>query len=118
VSTNKAYDYRGNKDIFIGYEATQVLDVTLKDISKIEQFTEELLATKISKIENMRYNHTKADSLMREVSLMALEDARKTAEKMCNKMNTSVDNVIHLANYDNSLNKNNRGMRYTALITT
>src|SRR3712207_5343311 len=45
ISTNKSYDYRNGKEQFVGYDALQVLDVTLKDISKIEQFTEELLAT-------------------------------------------------------------------------
>jgi uncharacterized protein YggE len=113
VSTNKAYDYQNNKSNFIGYDAMQVLDVTLKDISKIEQFTEELLATKISKITNIRYNHTKADSLLREVNLMALEDARKTAEKMCNKMNTTLGKITHLANYNYNATNNRSGIHYS-----
>jgi uncharacterized protein len=98
ISTNKSYDYRGNREVFNGYAAAQVLDVTLRDISKVEQFTEELLATKISRIDNMRYNHTKADSILREVNLLALEDARKTAEKMCAKMNVSLGKITFLSN--------------------
>ena len=113
ISTNKAYEYRSGKEQFVGYEALQVLDVTLKDISKIERFTEELLATKISRIENVRYNHTKADSLLREVNLMALEDARRTAEKMCGKMNASLGNLLYLSNFENSPRSLNRGMRYS-----
>lgn len=108
ISTDKAYDYRGNADKFIGFDATQVLDVTLKDISKIEQFTEELLATKISKIDNIRYNHTKADSIMRAVNLLALEDARKTALMMCNKMNTSLGSVLYLSNFDETSGQEQR----------
>jgi uncharacterized protein len=113
ISTNKAYDYRNGSEQFIGYDALQVLDVTLKDIRKIEQFTEELLATKISKIDNIRYNHTKADSIMREVNLIALEDARKTAEKMCGKMNASLGDIVYLSNFENRPNSANRGMRYS-----
>ena len=112
ISTNKAYEYRNNRDEFIGYDALQVLDVTLKDISKIERFTEELLATKVSKIDNIRYNHTKADSIMREVNLIALEDARKTAEKMCGKMGASLGQIIYLSNFENRANSNG-GMRYS-----
>ncbi len=100
ISTNKAYEYRNNSDQFIGYDAEQVLEVTLKNISQIERFTEELLATKISKIENVRYGHTKADSLLREVNLMALEDARKTAEKMCGKMNAGLGELMYLSNFE------------------
>ena len=113
ISTNKAYQYQNGADRFVGYDALQVLDVTLKDISKIEKFTEELLATKISKIENIRFNHTRADSIMREVNLIALEDARKTAEKMCAKMNAGLGPVIYLSNLENRPNSMQRGMRYS-----
>ena len=113
ISTNKAYEYRNGGDKFIGYDALQVLDVTLKDISKIERFTEELLATKISKIDNIRYNHTKADSIMREVNLIALEDARMTAEKMCGKMKATLGNIVYLSNFENGSTGQNRGMHYS-----
>ncbi|WP_164974070.1 SIMPL domain-containing protein [Filimonas effusa] len=111
ISTNKSYDYRGGRDLFNGYEASQVLDVTLKDITRMERFTEELLATKISRINNIRYNHTKSDSIMREVNLLALEDARKTAGKMCDKMDVSVGKVLYLSNYNRS-NAFDRGVSY------
>lgn len=112
ISTNKRYDYRGNREVFTGFEAAQVLAVNLKNISAIEKFTEELLATRISRIENIRYNHTKADSIMREVDLMALDDARKTADKMCNKMNVRLGKPSYLSNFEPSQN-NKSGMRYS-----
>ena len=112
ISTNKAYDYRGGREVFTGFEAAQVLDVSLKNISAIEKFTEELLATRISRIENIRYNHTKADSIMREVNLMALNDARKTADKMCSKMNVRLGKLSYLSNFEPSQNKKS-GMRYS-----
>jgi uncharacterized protein len=112
VSTNKDYIYRNDKEIFNGYSASQVLSVKLKNISSIEKFTEELLATRISRIDNLRYNHTKADSIMREVSLLALEDARKTADKMCGKMNVRPGKLLYLSNFEPN-NNDNRGMRYS-----
>lgn len=112
ISTNKAYDYRNGREVFTGFEAAQVLAVNLKNIQAIEKFTEELLATRISRIDNVRYNHTKADSIMREVNLMALEDARKTAEKMCGKMKVRLGPLRYLSNYEPSQN-NQPGMRYT-----
>ena len=113
ISTNKAYDYRNGKEQFAGYEAVQVLNVTLKDISKIERLTEELLATKISRIDNITYNHSRADSIIREVNLMALEDARKTAEKMCSKMNATLGSIVYLSNFEHNQRSANRGMRYS-----
>ncbi len=99
VSTNKDYDYSGNRQVFKGYSAQQILEVRLKDIRQIEQFTEALLATKISSIENIRYNHSKADSIQRAVNLMALADAKKTAEQMCGKMNVGLGRIVYLSNY-------------------
>ena len=49
---------------------------------------------------------------MREVNLMALEDARKTAEKMCSKMNVQLGDIIYLSNFEN-LASENTGIRYT-----
>jgi uncharacterized protein YggE len=99
VATNKDYEYNGGRQVFRGYNAEQVLEVRLRDISQIEKFTEELLATKISSIENIRYNHSKADSIQRAVNLMALADAKKTAEKMCEQMNVGLGKPIYLSNY-------------------
>jgi len=99
VATNKEYNYTGNREIFKGYSAEQDLEVHLRDISRIEKLTEALLATKISSIENLRYNHSRADSIQRVVNLMALKDARKTAEKMCEQMNVQLGKTLFLSNY-------------------
>jgi uncharacterized protein YggE len=100
ISTNKDYEYRNNREIFTGYNATQVLEVTLRDITRLQAFTEELLATRISRIDNINYNHTKADSIQRAVSLLALEDAKRTAEKMCDKMQVKLGSIDYLSNFE------------------
>jgi uncharacterized protein len=99
VATNKDYDYIRNREIFKGYSAQQVLEVRLKDIRQIEKFTADLLATKITSIECVRYDHSRADSIQRVVNLLALTDARKTAENMCEKMNVTLGKTIFLSNY-------------------
>lgn len=86
--------------------------MTLRNITQLEKFTEELLATKISRIDNVRYNHTRADSIMREVNLAALEDARKTAEKMCSKMNVTLGPIVYLSNFENAPSSEDAGMHY------
>jgi len=99
VSTNKAYDYIGNREVFKGYSAQQILQVTLTDVSQIEHFTEELLTTKIASVYQITYNHSRADSIQREVNLMALADAKATAEKMCSKMDVKLGKTIYLSNF-------------------
>jgi len=99
VATDKEYeDHRGHS-VLVGYSARQILEVRLRDIRQIESFTEELLATRINSIENIRYNHSKADSIQRVVNLMALSDAKATAEKMCGQMDVRLGKVLFLSNY-------------------
>ena len=99
IATNKDYEYTGNREVFKGYSARQVLEVRLRDIRKLEGFSEDLLATKINSIRDVRYNHTKADSIQRVVNLMALTDAKKTAEKMCGQMNVQLGRIVSMSNY-------------------
>ncbi|MGZ3880206.1 MAG: SIMPL domain-containing protein, partial [Flavisolibacter sp.] len=41
ISTNKSYDYSGNRERFVGYQAVQVLAISLRDVSQLQKFTEE-----------------------------------------------------------------------------
>jgi uncharacterized protein YggE len=83
VSTNKDYEYRNNKEVFTGYQATQSLTITLADISRLEPFMETLLQTRISRIRHLTYSHTHADSLHREATLIAMRNSLKAADKLC-----------------------------------
>ncbi|TGE07603.1 SIMPL domain-containing protein [Hymenobacter fodinae] len=83
VSTNKAYDYRNNKEIFTGFQATQSLTIRLADLKRLEPFMEALLGTRISSIRHLSYSHTQADSLHREATLIAMRNSLKAADKLC-----------------------------------
>ncbi|TGD83282.1 SIMPL domain-containing protein [Hymenobacter wooponensis] len=83
VSTNKAYNYRNNKEIFTGFQATQSLTVRLADLKRLEPFMEALLQTRISSIRHLSYSHTQADSLHREATLIAMRNSLKAADKLC-----------------------------------
>ena len=83
VSTNKEYKYVNDKEVFAGFEATQSLTVRLSDLTKLEDFMEKLLATRISRIQRLSYSHTRADSLQQQAQLIALRNSLKSADKLC-----------------------------------
>jgi uncharacterized protein YggE len=83
VSTNKEYTYVRDKEVFVGFEATQSLTVQLADLNRLEQYMEALLQTRISRIKSLTYSHSRADSLRREAHLIALRNALKSADKLC-----------------------------------
>ena len=83
VSTNKEYTYRNDKEVFVGFQATQSLTVGLANLDRLEAFMETLLQTRISRIRQLSYSNTHADSLHREATLIAMRNALKAADKLC-----------------------------------
>lgn len=107
ISANKAYQYVGNRNQFVGYQAQQTIDFVLNDISRFTDLTGKLLETKISSISQIQFNHSKADSLFRESDLLAYDDAFKSAQKLSARANVKLGKLLFLSN-DNS-NPNEAG---------
>lgn len=102
VATNKDYIYRNGKSIFNGYQASQIIEVTLSDISQFENLTEELLATKISEFQNFSFTHSKLDSISRVADLIALEDAKESANKLANQAGVKITRVMNIQNFEHA----------------
>lgn len=98
ISANKEYDYNGSARIFIGYSAEQTIDFVLNDITKFTELTGKLLETRISSITRIQFNHSKADSLLREADLLAYDDALKSAKKLTNRANVNLGKLLFVSN--------------------
>lgn len=98
ISANKEYTYNGRVNVFAGYQASQSVDFTLNDINKFTELTGKILETKISSISQIRFGHSKADSLFREADLLAYDDALKSAQKLCKRAGVSLGGLIFMSN--------------------
>lgn len=105
ISANKDYEYVGNSNKFIGYQAQQTIDFVLNDISKFTDLTGKLLETKINSISQIQFSHSKADSLLREADLLAYDDALKSANKLTTRANVKLGKLLFVSN-DNSNSDN------------
>jgi uncharacterized protein YggE len=83
TSSNKEFTYVKDKEVFAGFNSTQSVTVRINDLRQLSPYLEELLATPISRIKDLSYGHSQADSLRREADVLALADAVKTADKLC-----------------------------------
>ncbi|GAA4314035.1 SIMPL domain-containing protein [Nibribacter koreensis] len=99
ISANKDYVYVNGKNQFTGFNSSQSITIKITDLKRLEAFMEELLATKINRIQSISYTHTKADSLRREANALALSDAVKAADHLCSVTKTTRGPVIEMANY-------------------
>ncbi len=107
VSANKDYQYIGNTTKFIGYQAQQTIDFVLHDLSKFTELTGKLLETKISGIGSISFDHSKADSILREADLIAYDDALKSAQKLASRADVKIGKLLFLSNDGSASNEAN-----------
>lgn len=94
IGLNPEYDWADGKRVFRGYTASQSLEITLRDLTKIEGLLEELFKTSISGINGPDFRHSKADSLRREAGALAMRDAAGNAQNLCGAAKRSCDELI------------------------
>ena len=111
ITANKSYDYRGNHQVFVGFEADQTIDFVLNDIHQFTNLTGKLLETKINSISQIQFGHSKADSLFREADLLAYDDALKSATKLCNRASVKLGKLLYISDTETPGNENANGYR-------
>ena len=117
VSANKDYQYIGNTNKFVGYQAQQTIDFVLHDLSKFTELTGRLLETKISGIGSISFDHSKADSILREADLIAYDDALKSAKKLASRANVEIGKLLFLSNDGSASNESTQYRTGMALET-
>ncbi|WP_333575363.1 SIMPL domain-containing protein [Sphingobacterium sp.] len=117
VSANKDYQYIGNTNKFIGYQAQQTIDFVLHDLSKFTELTGRLLETKISGIGSISFDHSKADSILREADLIAYDDALKSAKKLASRADVKIGKLLFLSNDGSASNESTQYRTGMALET-
>lgn len=100
INTDKEYT-NGNYNTepkFIGYSATQTSQITYRDLARFEEFSAELLALRVTSINNVTFSHSKASDYSSEADLLALDDAKASAQKMAERMNIRLGKILYLTN--------------------
>lgn len=111
ISTGKStkWDTKLNREIFIGFESTQKLIFVLKDLNSMQVFTEELLKTKINKIERISYFNTEAQEHIKQAEELAVIDAIETTKRLAKTSNVKMGKIIYIqSNKSPNDNTNNR----------
>jgi uncharacterized protein len=98
ISTNKAtkWNEKLDKEIFLGFESSQKLIFTLKDLKKMQEFTEELLLTKFNKIEKISYFNTESSEFLKKAQELAVIDAIETTKRLAKTSETKIGNIIFM----------------------
>ena len=111
IATDKSMKWSNSlkKEVFVGYESSQKIIFTLTDLKSMQNFTEEILKTRIYEIETVSYFHTDGASFVKQAQELAIADAVETSKRLAKAANVKLGNIIYIETQSSPANAvNNR----------
>jgi uncharacterized protein YggE len=94
ISLNPQYDYDKKK---YTYNATQTIQILLKDLSQYDGLMEELVNAGINRITNVEFRSSKMDQLKSDARKLAMKDAKGKAEDYVSVLGQKVGNALTIS---------------------
>lgn len=111
IATDKSMKWSNSlkKEVFVGYESSQKIIFTLTDLKSMQNFTEEILKTRIYEIETVSYFHTDGASFVKQAQELAIADAIETSKRLAKAANVKLGSIIYIETQSSPANAvNNR----------
>jgi uncharacterized protein YggE len=104
MNSGKEYanQYGDGEPKFLGYASTQSTAVSYQDLPKFEEFSRELLALEITSIHDLSFSHSQYADYASEADMLALDDAKRAAEKIAGRMKIGLGEVLSVASTGDS----------------
>ncbi|OAB25280.1 hypothetical protein SAMN05444395_10999 [Flavobacterium fryxellicola] len=97
VSLNPQYDYEKKKH---SYNATQTIEIVLKDLSKYDELMEGLVDEGINRIDNVTFQSSKLAQYQSEARKLAMKEAKLKAEDYVSVLGQKIGRAMTIS--DNS----------------
>ncbi|MFV5699729.1 SIMPL domain-containing protein [Flavobacterium sp. ZT3R17] len=110
VSLNPEYDYEKKKH---NYNATQTIEILLKDLSKYDELMEGLVDEGINRIDNVTFQSSKLAQYQSEARKLAMKEAKLKAEDYVSVLGQKVGRAMTIS--DNSQTYYPQPIRYAAM---
>lgn len=94
ISVNPEYEWVEGKRKFRGFVASQTLEITLYDVGRVEALLEAVMDAPVYTVGNLEFRHTKADSLYRAASILAMRNSADNARTLCTAAKRSCDELL------------------------
>ncbi|MCR5218298.1 SIMPL domain-containing protein [Treponema sp.] len=102
VRTDKEYHWQYNteKKVFDGYSSSQNTEITFRNIESFEAFSGEVLALDSTGIDRLSFDHSKRNEYESEANLLALDNAKESAEKICDRIGEKLGKTLCVTDSD------------------
>lgn len=94
ISLNPVYDYEKKK---YNYNATQTIEILLKDLNKYDGLMESLIDAGINRISNVEFRSSKIEQYKTEARKQAMLEARKKADDYVSVIGQKVGKALNIS---------------------
>lgn len=101
VSLNPQYDYEKKKTT---YNATQTIEILVRDLSKYDQLMEGLVDQGVNRIDNVVFQSSNLSKYQSEARKMAMKDAKSKAEDYVGVLGQKVGKAMVISDNSQSYN--------------
>jgi len=111
IATDKSMKWSNalKKEVFVGFESSQKIIFTLTDLNTMQNFTEDILKTRIYEIETVSYFHTDGAAFVKQAQELAVADAIETSKRIAKAANVKLGSIIYIETQSSPANAvNNR----------
>ena len=99
VSLNPQYDYEKKKH---NYNATQTIEILLRDLSKYDELMDGLVDSGINRIDNVTFQSSKLAQYESEARKLAMKEAKMKAEDYVSVLGQKVGKAMTISDNSNS----------------
>jgi uncharacterized protein YggE len=99
IKTGKEFEYNSEtrKNDFVGYSSAVTTIISVKDFSQFEEFSGLLFQFDDVSIGNFEFTHSDIKKYESDADLLALDNAKASAEKIAEHMNLKLDKILDIS---------------------
>lgn len=100
VDMQKNYDWRNNSRVFMGFNSSTTVYITVRDIDRLDEIYTELFENRNLETGGLSYSHSALDSLKNAAYVDALKKANVTADKLLPELNKKEKEILKVGNVE------------------
>ena len=100
VDMQKNYDWRNNSRVFMGYNSSTTVYITVRNIDRLDEIYTELFENRNLETGGLSYSHSALDSLKNAAYVDALKKANVTADKLLPELDKKEKEILKVGNVE------------------
>ena len=99
ISTDKQmrWSAQQKKEVFVGFESAQKIIFTLNNLKRLNDFTEEVMKTRIYEIERVSYFNTQGAEFIKQAQEIAVADAKETTKRLAKAAGVTTGKILKIS---------------------